>query len=258
VILMYHAIGGGGEAPSCYVTPERRFRLQMTWLRFCRYRVISLSELVGHLRADRLPPARAVVVTFDDGYADNYHLALPILRRHRIPATVFLVSGAIGSHAEWPPEPALARRPLLTAALIDEMLAAGVEAGAHTRTHVSLTDTRDPEDRGRQIAGSREDLERDLGRPVRHFAYPYGDYDADVVDLVRSAGFDAACCSRSGFNEPAIPRYELRRVEVRGTDSLWRFALMVWSGHRPRPGARAGVPGPAARVSAESDGGGTA
>jgi len=96
VILMYHAVGAGSEAPSWYVMPQRRLRWQMRWLRLCRYRLIPLSELVAHYRSDQLPPARAVVITFDDGYADNYHLALPILRRLHIPATVFLVSREIG------------------------------------------------------------------------------------------------------------------------------------------------------------------
>jgi peptidoglycan/xylan/chitin deacetylase (PgdA/CDA1 family) len=234
VILMYHAMGGRDEAPSCYVIPQQRFLWQMLWLRFCRYRVISLSDLVGYLRADRLPPARAVVVTFDDGYADTYDLAFPILRRLRIPATVFLVTRAIGGSANWTTEPAIAGRPLLTAERIKEMLAAGIEVGAHTRTHVSLTDVPPDDNRELEIAGSRQDLEEDFGRPIRTFAYPFGDYDSDIAAAVRRAGFHAACCSRQGANDPATPHFELRRVEIRGTDSVFRFPYMVWSGRRVR------------------------
>ena len=234
VILMYHAVGAGSEAPSWYVMPQRRLRWQMRWLRLCRYRLIPLSELVAHYRSDQLPPARAVVITFDDGYADNYHLALPILRRLHIPATVFLVSREIGGGANWSTEPAIAGRVLLTADLIRKMLDGGFEAGAHTRTHVSLTDVTDAETRELEIAGSRHDLEESFRRPIRTFAYPFGDYDPDVAEIVRRAGFHAACCSRPGANDPGTPLFELRRVEVRGTDPLWRFPFMVWYGRRHR------------------------
>ena len=212
----------------------------MLWLRLCRYRIISLSELVDSLRSDRLPPQRAVVVTFDDGYADNYDIAFPILRKLRIPATIFLVSRAIGGQANWTTEPAIAGRPLLTVSLITEMLEGGFEAGAHTRTHVSLTGVATAEERELEIAGSRQDLERSFSRPIRTFAYPFGDYDRDVAEAVQGAGFYAACCSRSGTNDPTTPHFELRRVEVRGTDSLYHFAFMVRSGQRPfrKPQAR--------------------
>lgn len=232
VILMYHAIGGSGEQSSCYVVPERRFRLQMTWLRVCRYHVMSLSDLVDHLRSMRLPPARAVVVTFDDGYQDNYRLAFPVLRGLRIPATIFLVADGLGQSAAWTTEPALAGRPLLMHGQVREMVAAGIEVGAHTRTHPSLPAVSAEEDRERETTGSREVLERSLGCPVRVFAYPFGNYDSDVVEAVRRGGFSAACCSRSGPNDPVTPLFELRRVEIRGTDSLIQFALMVWSGRR--------------------------
>jgi len=234
VILMYHAVGESHEAPSWYVMPRRRFLWQMLWLRLCRYRVIRLSDLVAHVRSDRLPPGRAVVITFDDGYADNYHLAFPILRKLRMPATIFLVSRALGGEANWTTEPAIAGRPLLPVELVNKMLAGGVEAGAHTRTHISLTDVPADENRELEILGSRQDLEEILGRPIRTFAYPFGDYDPDIAEAVRRAGFHAACCSRSGVNDPGTPHFELRRVEIRGTDSLFRFPYMVWSGRRVR------------------------
>ena len=79
-----------------------------------------------------------MVITFDDGFADNHRHALPILRAHGFPATVFVVSGAIGATASWPGDAALLDRPLLSASQLQEMRAAGIEIGAHTRTHPSL------------------------------------------------------------------------------------------------------------------------
>lgn len=234
VILMYHAVGRPDERASRYVVPLRRFRRQMAWLRWRGYRVIGLADLVSCLRDSRLPPARSVVITFDDGYADNCDLALPVLRRCGFPATVFLVTGAIGDRATWTDEPGLAGRPILSEAQVRQMLQDGIDVGAHTRTHPSLPEVAVP-DQEDETRGAFEDLARRFGPPpVRMFAYPYGDYDLNVAQLVQQAGFDAACCSRSGVNDPATSCFELRRVEVCGTDALWLFALLVWRGRRRR------------------------
>ena len=93
-ILMYHAIGGDGEAPSRYTVPIRRFRRQVRWLRLLRYRVVTVAQLAEWRRDGVPPPRRCVAVTFDDGYADNLELAAPVLRRARLRATLYLVAGA--------------------------------------------------------------------------------------------------------------------------------------------------------------------
>jgi len=238
VILMYHAVATRRSEPaSCYVVPRRRFTVQMAWLNRRGYRVISLGDLIAHLRTHRLPPARSVVITFDDGYEDNCETALPILQRYGFPATVFVVSGAIGSTAQWTTEPALMGRPVATGAQLAAMVKGGIEIGAHTQTHPSLTAI-PPLAQEAELRGSREDLERLLGKPVRSFAYPFGDYAPDIARRVAEAGFDAACSSRSGVNDPATPLFQLRRVEVRGTYSLWSFAWLLWRAHRPRRAKR--------------------
>jgi peptidoglycan/xylan/chitin deacetylase (PgdA/CDA1 family) len=237
VILMYHGIGASDEDASCFVVPRRRFRWQMAWLYWRGYRVIPLPELTAALADCRLAPARAVVLTFDDGYADNYHEALPILRRYGFSATFFLVSGSIGGAGSWSSDPDLFGRGMVTPHQVEALLAAGMDVGGHTVSHVSLTGVPAPE-REREIHDSRSALERRFGRDVTTFAYPFGDYDTETADIVRRAGFRAACCSHSGRNDPATPLFELRRVEVRGTDSLLQFALMVWRATRRRMAVR--------------------
>jgi peptidoglycan/xylan/chitin deacetylase (PgdA/CDA1 family) len=231
IILMYHAIGGPGEPPSCYVTPRRRFARQMAWLRWRRYRVVPLSELAACLREHRLPAPRTVAITFDDGYADNYEHAWPILRRYAFPATIFVVSQAAGGRAGWTSDPALAGRPLLTHQQLADMNAGGVQIGAHTRRHVSLTEV-PPTEQELEVRGSREDLEQRSGRTVRAFAYPFGDFHPELATLVSRCGFDVACGSRGGVNDPCTARFHLRRVEVRGADSFREFAMLLWRGHR--------------------------
>jgi len=106
--------------------------------------------------------------------------------------------------------------------------------GAHSRTHPALpavpAATREDE-----IRGSRADLEARLGRDVRVFAYPYGLVDDATMRVVEAAGFDAACAVRSGANDPAVSRFLLRRLEIRGTDTLLAFALTLQRRARRSP-----------------------
>jgi peptidoglycan/xylan/chitin deacetylase (PgdA/CDA1 family)/GT2 family glycosyltransferase len=228
VILMYHAIGRPGERASRYVLPAPRFRRQLAWLRLRRRPLLSLDDYVRLRRAHADPPAGAVVVTFDDGYDDNLELAAPALRRRRVPATLFLVSGRMGETNAWTAQGPLAGRPLATWDAARAALPV-LAAGAHTRTHPRLTEL-EPAAAEQEVAGSRADLERALGTPVEHFAYPYGKRSPEVEAVVRRAGFASACGTVAGMNGPATSLFDLRRLEVVGTTRLWRFALELWLG----------------------------
>jgi peptidoglycan/xylan/chitin deacetylase (PgdA/CDA1 family) len=232
-ILLYHAVGDQNEPASRYVVPGRRFRSQMRWLRLW-YRVLSLPEYLEYRRDYLLPPPRSVVVTLDDGYADNRTVAYPILRRFKVPATIFLVSDYLGDSNGWDRDGELAGRALLSPHRLEEMGRNGINFGAHTRSHAHLrelpvTVAVD------EIAGSREDLERLLGTPIQTFAYPYGQFNEEVLEIVGRTGFEAACGTREGLNTPATPTFALRRAEIRGTDSLFRFALALWLGETHHP-----------------------
>jgi peptidoglycan/xylan/chitin deacetylase (PgdA/CDA1 family) len=231
---MYHAVGAEGEAPGCYIVPIARFRRQLGWLAWRGYRVIGLDELLAFRRRHELPPARSVIITFDDGYADNRALALAALQERGFRATFFLVSGRIGGRNAWDADGELAGRRMLTWDDVRALLDADMEVGAHTRTHVALPEVTDG-DRATEVGGSKRELETAIGRPVRTFAYPYGRLDPASTDAVAASGFEGACCSRSGVNDPAVPALLLRRVEVQGVDSLARFALATHRGwHSPR------------------------
>jgi peptidoglycan/xylan/chitin deacetylase (PgdA/CDA1 family) len=233
VILMYHAVAAAGERAGCYLVPLRRFKRQMAWLRLAGYRVLTLEELLDCRREHRLPPGRSVVLSFDDGYADNRQLAFPVLQAHRFSAIFFVVTASIGGKNVWDESGELAGRSLLSWTDIREMLSAGMQVGAHTRHHVALPGI-PLEEAEREIAGSRADLEHELGSRVRAFAYPYGLLDATTPDAVARAGFEGACCSRSGPNDAVVSSYLLRRLEVRGTDSLLQFIRALWRGHAVR------------------------
>jgi peptidoglycan/xylan/chitin deacetylase (PgdA/CDA1 family)/GT2 family glycosyltransferase len=225
-ILMYHAIGRQGERASRYVLPVRQFARQIAWLRLAGYHVMDLAELLSCYREFRLPPARAIVITLDDGYSDNIELAAPILRRNRWPATIFVVTGRAGLGNDWSDDPQLAGRSLASWDALRSLARSGIAIGAHTRTHPMLTRLA-PEAALEEMVGSRVDLERELESVSPLFAYPYGEHDESVRALAATAGFGGSCGVRSRKNNPGTPVHALCRTEVRGTDSLLRFALSV-------------------------------
>jgi peptidoglycan/xylan/chitin deacetylase (PgdA/CDA1 family) len=158
------------------------------------------------------------VVTLDDGFADNYSEAFPILQRYRIPATIFLAVNAVGGENRWMADDGYPRRRMLSWTQIREMQQAGIGFGSHTLNHPRLS-TLDRESAGTEIRESKRTLERRLGVKVEHFAYPYGDLCGETVELVREAGYALACTIRPGFNRSDVDPLLLRRVEAYGTDS---------------------------------------
>ena len=230
-ILMYHAIGREREPASRWLLPGSRFRRQLAWLKVRRYRVIGLDEFVRTRIEHRLPPPKSVVLTFDDGYADSIEVALPALERHGFPATVFVVSAA-GASAGWDRVGENEGRALL--ALVDARGVTGrLGFGAHSRTHPSLP-TLESAELEREVSGCREELEGALAIPMTLFSYPYGETSPEVEQAVAKAGYLAACGVRPGRNRPSCDLYALKRLEIRGTDSLLRFAATLWLGDTRR------------------------
>jgi len=225
-ILMYHAFGGKHEPASRFVVPARRFQRHLRSLARRGRPVLALEELAAARREGRIAPAGAVVITIDDGYADNREVGLPLLRRSGFPATVFAVSGRIGGVADWDGAGELSGRPLLDLDGLRALQESRVSVGAHTRTHPRLPELDEPA-LADEIEGSRAGLRGQLGTPIDAFSYPYGRVSDDVVAAVANAGFTCACGIERGLNYPGTPLLELRRVPVDGDASMLRFALGV-------------------------------
>ncbi len=229
VILMYHAFGQPGEIASRYVLPGRRFGRQIAWLRRRGYHVLSLEEYLSYRRSHSFPPARSVVITVDDGYAEIRTVAYPMVKRHGYHLTVFVVTRPGSNSNNWDQGMAPAGRPLLSDMAMREMQGPTVSYGAHTRSHPVLTSLPDSTAR-EEIVGARQDLEALIGHPPLTFAYPYGKTNDAVQSLVRAAGYEGAVGVRAGLNGPGTPQFALHRTEIRGTDSFWRFLLALWTG----------------------------
>jgi peptidoglycan/xylan/chitin deacetylase (PgdA/CDA1 family) len=225
-ILLYHNIATpppGVHVPSLYVTPER-FASQMRALRLMGVRGLSLSQAMPYLLGERVGPV--VVLTLDDGYADNVENALPILTRNGFSATCYVVSAHVGGYNAWDAERLNVKKPLMSRAQLGTWLDAGMELGAHTRTHPHLTQL-SPEALREEVNGCKAELEDVLGREVRHFCYPYGSLDAAIVAQARAAGFQTATTLRRAKARPRDDLYLLPRMEMRERDSPARFLVRL-------------------------------
>ncbi|MFN2591745.1 MAG: polysaccharide deacetylase family protein [Candidatus Dormibacteria bacterium] len=214
-ILTYHYIrqnpqSPGGDGWELSVAPDE-FARQMAYLRIAGAHAVTLADVMRALRGGPALPARPVLLTFDDGYADFATAAAPVLERNGLVGTDFVVGGFIG------------RPNYMTAEQILDVAAHGMVIGAHTMHHVKLNTI--PIDLARaEINDSKRTLELLLGRPVDDFAYPYGSYDPEVVGLVAAAGFRDAVTTNPGNVQFLSARLELRRTRVGASDTMTSFA----------------------------------
>jgi peptidoglycan/xylan/chitin deacetylase (PgdA/CDA1 family) len=279
---MYHRISDEFIEPNWLAVSPSQFTRQLEFIQQ-NYRPMHLTELVDALQQRSLP-RRAIVITFDDGYCDNFQQALPLLETAKVPATVFVTSGHIGSRREFwwdelkrlvlfptsvpghlslsicgqdygwstaslkdrqaahealqnllrplPPDEQdkvldhlagwaglernvlrPAYRTMTTAELTELAKSKFIEIGAHTVNHPILPavsiETQRPE-----ICESRSQLEMFLGQPVLTFAYPNGDFTTETAQVVKEAGFKAACTTMDGYVTAGDNLFQLRRCAV--------------------------------------------
>jgi peptidoglycan/xylan/chitin deacetylase (PgdA/CDA1 family) len=209
-VLLYHSIS---DRPSVEVGPyaisRATFERHLDLIQR-RHQALSVSQLVDRLLAGLPLPEQAVVITFDDGFADNLEVAAPMLARRALQATVYVTTGYVG------------RASMLSWNQIAELDAMGVEIGAHAHTHTPLDELSLPEARA-EIRGSKALLEDKLGHSVPSFAYPHGYSDGAVRAEVRAAGFKSACGVRNALSHTADDRWCIARLTVMADTSLERI-----------------------------------
>src|SRR5208283_3183748 len=209
VILTYHSISDGN--PPLQISPGL-FAQQLEWLR-ANVGVAPLGEVVDALANHKPLPERTVVLTFDDGYSDFFSSAAPVLRRLKLPATIFVLTGFCGATSGWPEPPAWGNPHALldwqqVAALSEE----GFTFGAHSITHPALPAFSTKEAK-REIYGSKAELEERTGQKVEFFAYPYGRWSPAVRAIVQEQ-YRGACSTGAGAVEPDADPFALPRVDV--------------------------------------------
>ncbi|MFG5409505.1 polysaccharide deacetylase family protein [Piscinibacter sakaiensis] len=215
-ILCYHRFGG---APNKMSVSPGNFAAQLDWLAKNGYTVIRLSQLMGFLQGREALPKRSVVITIDDGYESTYRHALPALRKHNFPATLFVYTDFIGAGdaVTWPQ--------------MQELVSSGlVDIQAHSKSHRNLierqageTDERYRQNLDAEARVPREVLEKRLPVQVRHYAYPYGDTNEAMLDVLARQKYELAVTVNPGGNGFFAQPMMLRRTMIFGDHDIEAF-----------------------------------
>lgn len=219
-ILMYHYVSTPPEDADVYrtdlsVEPEVLLE-QMTYLAENGYTPIDFYDLSRAITTDQPLPSKPVILTFDDGYLDNYENAYPILEQFGFKATFFIVTEFVDRNLEG----------YMTWEMIAEMASAGHRFEPHSRTHPDLRE----QSRAFliwEILGPIETLTYHLGYQPRYFSYPSGRYDEDVINILQELDMWGAVTTQSGKWHGYPNRYEWSRLRVRYNTPLAEFIDMV-------------------------------
>jgi len=213
-VLMYHHVNSlsGKEATSQSLTVRTEtFQEQMDFLAKRGYQTITPKELYEGLNNNALP-AKPMVITFDDGYADIISQAFPILRNHNFKFTIFLPTGLMNSGPSY-----------LTWSQLNEMKGSGLlTAGAHTWSHKALTKL-SPEELKKEISLSKKQIEEFYGGQVEAFAYPYGSDNKAVEEELKNQGFLMAFLTTRGIQCAKLP-FDFHRIRI-GSASLTAYGI---------------------------------
>ena len=219
-ILMYHYVS---ELPpdadsirrDLTVLPEN-FAAQLDYLAAAGYHTITLSDMYHHFAQGYPLPEKPIVLTFDDGYRDAYTVVFPMLLERGMTGTFFVL--ATPTHYESPD--------YITWDHMREMSRAGMDIQAHGRDHVDLRN-RSNDFLVYQILGIQEAILINVGHLPRFFCYPSGQYDQDVIAVLKSAGYWGAVTTAHGADHTLAGLFEMPRLRIHGYDTLESFAARL-------------------------------
>lgn len=226
-VLNYHQVNN--KYQTVLTMKPENFDEQMKYLHDNDYHSITQEEFDAYMSGDGDLPDRPVMITFDDGYIDNYQEAYPILKKYGFTATIFIIVDFVGKpgYLTWP--------------MIKEMSDYGIQFGSHTMSHKPLT-AFDRNGIRRELRESKEILEKKTGKPCTYIAFPEGKFNDTVMDETKLAGYKYAFSVETGRDFPWDDHYELDRVPMfegpisfkhfRFRLTFSAFSAMVWKSHK--------------------------
>ena len=216
-VLVYHSIRpwyiGMSDGTKLYTVRPESFEAQLKYLCDSGYSIISLDDLVSSSE-NKLPlPPNPVVLTFDDGWKNQYTYAFPIIKKYNATATFFIFTNGQGhsSYLSWDQ--------------LREMSNAGMTIGSHSKSHPYLTRMTNKEQLVKEVIGSKEAIESEIGKQVTAFAYPFGLYSETLVSLLKESGYKEARFFGGGAYQEGDNPFTIKSVFV--TDDLERFKNLL-------------------------------
>ncbi len=224
-ILLYHSISEARDYE--FSVAPQEFAWQMEWLHRQGVRVQSLEEVLG--QDSFKTPARGprVVISFDDGYEDNFTTALPVMEKYGFKATFFIATGFVGQTNSWETDPDIPTLKMMDWEQIKVLVDKGHIIGGHTHGHINLKTT-DVARRRRDMLECRRILDEKIKSGFVPFAYPFGQCDEGATELVKELGYNCALVV-GGFwgNSQNTSRWRLKREDVFRDRSRRDFKALV-------------------------------
>jgi peptidoglycan/xylan/chitin deacetylase (PgdA/CDA1 family) len=229
-VLMYHKVSTNlADEPDHTLIHLFRFEEQMKYLADNGYTTVDLYDLKEYMEGKLSLPDKSVVITFDDGWKTIQN-ALPVLKKHKLKATFFIVleyvENAYPAFVTWPELSEIAAN-------------RDFEVGCHSSTHpwvpgnnlVSWIEGKTP-NRSRndvlaEIAGAKKTMEERLQRPIVHYAWPSGWYNEELLAIARDSGFITTVTTDLGLNRPGMSPLKIHRYPVYGLFSLEQFKQLL-------------------------------
>jgi len=210
-VLMYHSISTDPVNSLC--VSETQLEEEMKWLYDNNYNALTVDELYNILVLGDTPPEKPVLITFDDGYLNNYEAGWPILKKYGFHATFFIITNLMGSdYMDWEQ--------------LKELVKEGNSIGSHTVNHYDLAIISKERQRY-ELYESKLILEKQLGISIKALCYPSGRYDETTIALLSELGYTLAFTTKPGRVLADSVQYELKRVRISNKMPLSSFIASV-------------------------------
>ena len=212
--LLYHRVCADDEwYPSEYVVTKRVFRRHLQYLVRHGYYTPPIEDVLKGTLNSTTGERSPVLITFDDGYLDNYQHAFPLLQEFGLTAVIFLVADFSRRTNWWDAQAGIPQTRLMEKQHLLDMDRAGIQFGSHTLTHPRLAEIR-LRDARRELAESKTAIEQMIGRRVDTFSYPYSSFHDGVKQAVRDAGYAFAFAVNDGPRHLPDDLFAIRRMNV--------------------------------------------
>jgi peptidoglycan/xylan/chitin deacetylase (PgdA/CDA1 family) len=197
-ILLYHRIG---FEPDALTVSPTRFQNDLQYLYDNGYKTLTLEDAKNYLSGVNVVTGKHVLITFDDGYLDNYTNAFPLLQSFSMVASFFVITGMLDQPNR------------MTMSQVLEMSSAGMSFGSHTVSHRSLENL-SPNETGQELKKSKSDLEDIVGKSIDFVAYPRGSYNHYTLESARESGYHFGLTTNNGYATLHTSRLKLNRIPV--------------------------------------------
>ncbi|MEA4895509.1 MAG: polysaccharide deacetylase family protein [Oscillospiraceae bacterium] len=210
-VLMYHSISSKYDSSIC--VSEKLFRKQADWLYSNNYHTVTPDWLLAAMAGRRSLPENPILITFDDGFHDNYSVAWPILKEYGFNATFFIVTDQVNPYnIDWDQ--------------LIELVSQGNSIGSHTVHHYDLSALSCTQQES-ELSQSRRILEEKLGTDIKSFSFPYGKYNETTLSLLPELGYALSFTTTSGKVRLGDDEYLLKRVHIEGGMPMKEFVKQV-------------------------------